>query len=82
MEHRQNWAGNYTYKAARLHRPATAAQVQEMVAAHSKVKALGSRHSFNDIADTSEDLISLEHFAPVVQIDYDQRTVTVDGGLR
>ncbi|HZG68139.1 MAG TPA: FAD-binding protein [Herpetosiphonaceae bacterium] len=82
MEHQLNWAGNYAYKAARLHRPATTAQVQEMVAAHGKVKALGSRHSFNDIADTSEDLISLEHFAPVVQIDRDQRTVTVDGGLR
>ena len=77
-----NWAGNYTYSAARLHRPETVEQVQELVSRCSKLKALGSRHSFNGIADSPEDLISLEHFDHVVALDRERRTVTVEAGVR
>ena len=55
----RNWAGTYTYRAEKLHRPTTIEQVQEIVATAASVHALGSRHSFNAIADASE-LISLE----------------------
>ena len=30
-ESRRNWAGNYTYSAARLHTPETLEQLQELV---------------------------------------------------
>ncbi len=56
----RNWAGNLTYRAARLHRPTSVAEVQELVARSPRVKALGSRHCFNDIADTPADLVSLD----------------------
>ncbi len=82
MEDRRNWAGNYTYRAAKVHRPETLAQVQELVASRRRVKALGSRHSFNAIADSPEDVISLERFERVVAIDRERRTVTVDAGVR
>ncbi len=82
LENHSNWAGNYTYRAARLHAPETVEQVQELVRRGSKLKVLGSRHSFNDIADTSEDLISLEHFDHVGAIDRERRTVTVEAGVR
>ena len=82
MHEQRNWAGNYTYRAARLHRPTTVAQVQDLVAHHPKVKVLGSRHSFNDIADTPGDLISLAHFDRVVALDQDRSTVTVEAGIR
>ncbi len=81
-QNQSNWAGNYTYSAARLHHPETVEQVQELVIRHSKLKALGARHSFNTIADSSEDLISLEHFDQVVGIDRERRTVTVGAGIR
>ena len=55
----KNWAGNYTYRAQKLHRPSTIEQVQEIIANAPGVRVLGSRHSFNDIADSSE-LITLE----------------------
>ncbi len=82
VEKQQNWAGNYTYSAARLHRPATIEDVQEVVAGCSKVRALGSRHSFNGIADSTEDLISLEHFDHVVALDRKRHTVTVEAGIK
>ena len=76
-----NWAGNYDYRAERIHRPKTVDEVQELVVGCRKVKALGTRHSFNDIADTGEDLISLENFDQVVSLDRERRTVMVEGGI-
>lgn len=78
----QNWARNYTYSAARWHYPKTVEQVQELVARCRKLKALGTRHSFNDIADTNEGMVSLEHFDSVVALDSERRTVTVEAGVR
>jgi len=77
-----NWAGNYTYRAVRLRKPEAIAQIQELVRRASKVKALGTRHSFNDIADSPEDLISPEHFDQVLELDREQHTVTVEAGIR
>jgi alditol oxidase len=82
IDNRANWAGNYSYGAARLHYPQSIEQVQELVSQAGKVKVLGSRHSFNGISDSSGDLISLEHLEPVVEIDRDRNTLTVDGGAR
>ncbi len=82
MEDRRNWAGNYTYSAARAHRPETIAQVQEIVASCREVRALGSRHSFNAIADTPGDLLSLQRLDRVVALDRARRTVTVEAGVR
>ena len=48
----QNWAGNHAYGAESVVTPRTVDEVREAVAAASRVKALGSRHCFNDIADT------------------------------
>jgi len=77
-----NWAGNYTYRAVQLHQPETVEQIQELVIRSNKLKALGTRHSFNDIADSPGDLISLEHFNQIVALDPERRTVTVEAGVR
>jgi xylitol oxidase len=76
-----NWAGNYTYQAKKLHRPATLEQVQEIVASAASVRVLGSRHSFNDIADSSE-LISLEDLPADVTVNHEALTVSLGGGVK
>ena len=53
-----NWAGNYTYRARAIHAPSTLEQLQELVCGLPRVRVLGSRHSFTDIADC-EELVSL-----------------------
>lgn len=76
----RNWAGNITFHAARLHYPETIADIQRLVSDSSKVRVLGSRHSFNDIADTTGDLLSLTHFIPALTFDHERHTVTVGAG--
>ncbi len=82
IENPSNWAGNYTYRATHFHQPKTVEQIQELVIHSKKLKALGTRHSFNDIADSPGNLISLEHFNQIVGLDRDRHTVTVEAGAR
>lgn len=78
----RNWAGNVVYRAAQVHRPESVAQVQEIVRGATQVKALGTRHSFNRVADTDGDHISLAGLNTVTALDLAQRTVTVEAGMR
>ncbi len=77
---RTNWSGNYRFHAAHLDLPKTGEEVQSLVKSRSKVKALGARHSFNNIADSPGDQISLEHLDGIT-IDANARKVTVGGGV-
>jgi xylitol oxidase len=82
MDEHKNWAGNYTYRAQRLHFPTTVEEAQEMVRHARKIRPLGSRHSFNAVADSTEDLLSLERLQLAVELDPDGRTLTAPGGMR
>jgi xylitol oxidase len=78
-----NWAGNLAYSADSIHSPTSVAEVQQLVARLPRVNALGTRHSFNTIADSPGGaLISLSELAPEVTIDADAMTVSVTGGTR
>jgi alditol oxidase len=76
-----NWAGNHVYRARELHRPSTVEQLAEVVARAPRVRVLGSRHSFNDIADSAE-LVSLEGLPADVAVDRAASTVSFSAGLR
>ncbi|UVI28430.1 FAD-binding protein [Paenibacillus spongiae] len=82
MDHERNWAGNYKYNAAELHVPGSVEQVQEIVARGKRMKVLGTRHSFNGIADTEECHISLQKLNRIIELDRANRKVTVEGGIR
>jgi xylitol oxidase len=77
-----NWAGNRVYIAANLHEPGSIEELQEIVRRTPSVRVLGSRHSFNDIADTAGDQISLHRMPRRFELDRAAGTVTVDGGVR
>ncbi|CAA9469305.1 MAG: xylitol oxidase() [uncultured Rubrobacteraceae bacterium] len=77
----RNWAGNYVYGAEKLHRPLTVEQVQEIVARAPAVRVLGSRHSFNAIADSSE-LLTLEEMPGNIVFDRAAGTVSFNAGLK
>lgn len=76
-----NWAGNYTYRAAVMHSPETIEEARSLVAAAARLRVLGTRHSFNDIADSAE-LLSLSRLPSDVTIDRAAATVTCAAGMR
>jgi xylitol oxidase len=82
VENDRNWAGNYRYSTSELHVPENVEQVQELVARSSRLKVLGTRHSFNGIADSTERFVSLQKLNRVTAIDYTQNRVTVEAGIR
>jgi xylitol oxidase len=76
----KNWAGTHEFAASEIHNPESIEQAQEIVSAARRIRPLGTRHSFNDIADGTGDLISLVDVAPDFSLDGD--TVTVTGGTK
>lgn len=76
-----NWAGNYEYGVDRVHEARSLDEVRDFVKAQSRIKALGTRHSFNGIADSNHYLLSLRQMAEVVALDRKARTVTVEAGM-
>ena len=81
-EHLKNWAGNFEFSTNNVHYPKTLEEVQEVVKKCNKLSALGSQHSFNKIADNTENLISLKEMNKVISIDRAANTVTVEAGMR
>jgi xylitol oxidase len=77
---RTNWAGNLTFSTDHLHTPSTVEEVQEIVKRCDKLRALGARHSFNSVADSTENQISLKHFDQMT-LDPKARTVSVGAGV-
>lgn len=77
---RRNWAGNLAYRARRLHHPSTLEQLAEIMASAASIRVLGSRHSFNDIADATEQ-VSLDALSPEFVVDRDAATVSFGAWL-
>lgn len=80
------WAGTHTFGAARLVvarsvEEATDA-VREGFAFNAPVRALGTRHSFHDLADTVGTLVSVTEIPPNPVLNESARTVTVGAGTR
>ncbi|MBO3663095.1 FAD-binding protein [Microbacterium stercoris] len=77
-----NWAGNVRFRATEVATPSTIDEVREILSRPGKVRALGSGHSFNLIADTDATLISTAKLTSAPVIDEEARTVTVGAGTR
>ncbi|GAA1722009.1 FAD-binding protein [Isoptericola hypogeus] len=85
----QNWAGNLTYSAREIVRPTTLEQLADLLAGPERVRALGSRHSFNDVADTDGVHVQvdvLDDGRPAVDVldadGVENGVVSVNAGLR
>jgi FAD-linked oxidoreductase len=80
-----NWARNQTCAPAEISRPATEAELAEVVkqaaAAGQRVKAIGAGHSFTSIACTDGVLVDLANYGQVLAHDAATGRVTVEAGI-
>ncbi|MFI8193819.1 FAD-binding protein [Streptomyces sp. NPDC085946] len=77
-----NWARNIEFNAERFHEPVSVDELRRIVAGSASLRVLGTGHSFNAIADTRGDLVSLARLPKVAELDEQEATVTVSAGLR
>ncbi len=78
----KNWSGNIEYRPAEIARPESISELQKVVADASKVRAYGSGHSFNTLADTDGTLIAFSEFDKNIEIDSSKMLVRVPAGVR
>jgi len=80
-ERLKNWAGNLEYSTDRLYTATSLEQVRSYVKKENKLKVLGTRHCFNNIADSKDSFLSLKPMNEVIVIDPAARTVKVGAGI-
>jgi len=78
----KNWAGNLTYSTDKLDQAKSLTEVQELVKKYPRMKVLGTRHCFNEIADTNDRFVTLVGMKDDISIDVSARTVTVNSGIK
>jgi alditol oxidase len=76
-----NWAGNINYSSQKVYHPASVEQVQQIIKHTNKLKCLGSKHSFSQIADTDGYLLSTDRLKSVLNLDRSNHSVIVEPGI-
>ena len=76
-----NWAGNLHYRAAGIQRPRSREELHGVLSSAGPLRPLGSRHSFNAIADTTGTLIDLSAMPREIE-RVAPDAVRVPGGIR
>ncbi|MFF1254869.1 FAD-binding protein [Pseudarthrobacter sp. NPDC058329] len=77
----KNWAGNLEYSSATVERPESLAELARIVEQAGRVKALGSRHSFNRVGDTDGVHVLLDALPRHIALNREDGTVKVSGGV-
>jgi FAD/FMN-containing dehydrogenase len=65
----RDWSRNIRFRPNEIVKPESIAELQAAVRGSGKIKAKGSRHSFNDIADSKDTWIDLSDLKPEIRID-------------
>lgn len=77
----KNWAGNLEYSTENVFYPTSAEEIQQLIKKLGRVKALGTRHCFNTIADSKDNLISMRDMNKILSVDTKASSVTIEGGM-
>lgn len=78
----RNWSRNVTFSAGRSESPSSVGELRRLVATSTRIHALGTGHSFNEIADTSGVLVSLRGLPDDIDVDVDNGFAWLPSGMR
>ena len=78
----RNWAGNVDLSPAELVRPRSVDELSGIVARSTRVRVLGTGHSFSPIAGTEGTLVVLDAMPRTIEVDAAAATVRVSAGVR
>ncbi|MBI1377317.1 MAG: FAD-binding protein [Frankiales bacterium] len=77
-----NWAHNHAYAHERWAEPADVDELAGLVTSATRVRAVGSRHSFNELCDSDDLVVDLARLRQPPAVDPERRVVTVSPGVR
>jgi xylitol oxidase len=77
----QNWSKNVDFNDRAFLQPESLAELQELVRSNQKIRARGTAHCFNEIANTSSYAISLAKMPKNIEVSAPTNSVTVSSGL-
>jgi xylitol oxidase len=77
----QNWSKNIDFGEKAYLQPQSLVELQEMVRSHNRIRARGSAHSFNEIANTDDYAINLAKMPQIIEVNEEKRSVRVSAGL-
>lgn len=82
MEGKRNWAGNFQFSTTNWHEPESVEEIQQLVSRLKKLRVIGTRHSFNSIADSEENIVSLQKLNKVLSINKEKGSVTIEANIK
>jgi xylitol oxidase len=77
----QNWSKNVEFNDRSYLQPESLAELQELIRSNPKIRARGTAHCFNEIANTSSYAINLAKMPKVIEVRPDTNSVKVSSGL-
>ncbi len=78
----KNWAGNITFSTTNVNAPTSIQELQALVGKLKSLKAQGTCHCFNRIADSKEALVAMKQMNKVISFDKEKATVKVEAGIK
>lgn len=78
----RNWCGLVKFTSTSIAEPTSVAEVQAVVAGADQVRALGTAHCFNEIADTQGMQVSVGRLPNDLEIDSERSVAQVGAGIR
>jgi len=77
----QNWSKNVDFNDRAFLQPESLAELQELARSNGKIRARGTAHCFNEIANTSSYAINLAKMPRVIEVNAENKSVKVSSGL-
>jgi xylitol oxidase len=77
----QNWSKNVDFNDRAFLQPESVAELQELVRSNQKIRARGTAHCINEIANTSSYAINLAKMPKIIEVSAATNSVTVSSGL-
>ena len=77
----QNWSKNVDFNDREFYQPESLAELQELVRSNQKIRARGTAHCFNEIANTSSYAVNLAKMPKVIEVNAQNPSVKVSSGL-
>jgi len=78
----QNWSKTLTFSSSEVAEPCSVDELQKLTLDTPSLKAIGTKHSFSEVADTDGTHASLAKFDQFIELNPERGVVSVGAGVR